>query len=452
MTRRLLAVLLSVLPALAAGQGVRVSGVSSAQLVELRPLVVDSAGVERSGALVNAAPFLQDFTLAAWGLAQGLSFHANARVRTQLASDGLVYPGANDRFDLLDAYAELERSWGRARLGRQWVMGGLGAYDFDGASLVLRRGRLSAEGWGGRALAAGLFESHTSAELAAVESRPPDQDGYVAGGRVRLRPGPRSTMTLQYQRVLVADRSGLYSERAAFDASHQANGAVVDLALAYDFAGAAWNEVRARLGTAKLSGVGYSVEVRHSRPFFELWTIWGAFAPVGFDEARATVDWRPRATAVSFGLHGGYRRYGESNAGLDLRTNGWRAGADASWFGEGALSLSGSYDVDIGFGASRSDGRARVRWTSPSGATIGVEGSALQNIYEFRLGTGRVFGAAVDGAVSLSSDVRFVCDAGVYRHARSNGALGPDWTQRRASARLEWTLGRDPGVVRGKAP
>src|SRR3970282_167458 len=90
---------------------------------------------------------------------RGGSRRGSAFTRT-LACDGLVYPGATDRFDLLDAYAELERSWGRARIGRQWVMGGLGAYDFDGASLVLRRGRLSAEGWGGRALAGGPVAGH----------------------------------------------------------------------------------------------------------------------------------------------------------------------------------------------------------------------------------------------------------------------------------------------------
>src|ERR1019366_209567 len=149
-TRRIaLALLLS--PALLAAQGMRISGVTSAQFVELRPLLIDSAGVQSSGALVHAAPFIQDLTLTAWGLGEGLSVHANARVLTQLAGDGLVYPGANDHVQLLDAYAELARSSWRARLGRQWVGGGLGAYDFDGASGLIRRGEFSAEGWGGGA-------------------------------------------------------------------------------------------------------------------------------------------------------------------------------------------------------------------------------------------------------------------------------------------------------------
>jgi hypothetical protein len=445
--------LLAAWPALLAAQGMRVTGVTSAQFVELRPLLIDSAGVQSSGALVSAAPFLQDFTLAAWGLREGLSVHASARVRTQLSGDRLVYPRSDDHFDLLDAYAELDRASWRGRLGRQWIAGGLGAYDFDGASALLRRGSYVVEGWGGRALAAGLFDTHTSAELAAVEDRPPDQDGYVFGGRVRARPTAYTSATLTYQRVVVADRSGLYSERAALDASTRARGMAVDLALAYDAATGAWNEARVRLGTAGLRTVGISAELRHEQPFFELWTIWGAFAPVGFNEVRSTIDWRPRRWPVSLSAHGGYRRYAETNAnGPDLRTNGWRAGADLNVLGTGALSGSASYDVDIGFGASRSDVRAGVRWAASDDLSLGVDGSALQNIYEFRLGTGRVFGASVDGRARLTSDVHLTFDAGLYRNILTNGATGPDWTQRRASLRLEWTVGRDPGVGAGKAP
>jgi len=44
-----------------------------------------------------------------------------------------------------------------------------------------------------------------------------------------------------------------------------------------------------------------------------------------------------------------------------------------------------------------------------------------------------------------------VMDAGLYQHTLTNGAPGPDWTQRRGSVRVEWMLGRDPGMG-GKAP
>ncbi len=470
-------------PALLAAQGVRITGVTSTQLIELRRLVLDSAdastiagtgewrttaeGVpalcpatsafctfERSGERVSAAPVLQDLTIAAWGWREGFSMHANVRARGQLWSrEGFMYPRANDRFDALEAYAELDRSAWRARLGRQWITGGLGAYVFDGGNALLRRDAFSLEGWGGRALVAGLAEPYTSEQLAAVDNLPPPENGYVFGGRARYRPNPLAAAAVMYQRVILADRSGLYSERASLDAStRQFSAVAVDLGLNYDFSTGAWNEARLRVGTGLGRTLGYSLEVRHSRPFFELWTIWGAFAPVGFDEERATVNWMPRGSPFSLALRGAYRTYADADAGFTLRTNGWRAGGDVAWQGASPLSAFGSYDVDIGSGAASTDVRTGVRWSATDAYALGADLSVTQNIYEYRVGTGRIYGAGLDGSVRLAPDVRLVLGAALYQHTLTNGAPGPDWTQRRAAARFEWTVGRDPGMPAGSAP
>ncbi|HEX8945372.1 MAG TPA: hypothetical protein VF785_19700 [Gemmatimonadaceae bacterium] len=463
------------IPAILGAQGLRISGVTTMQLVELRPLVLDSlaaslvpgtgesrtvAGVpavcsvssafcqfERSGNRVSATPVLQDVTIAGWGWVEGLSFHGDVRARTQLSGDAaFVYPLTDDHLELLDAYAQLDRDTWQGRLGRQWVTGSLGAYAFDGANALWRHDALTLEGWSGRALVAGLNEPYTSAQLAAIDNTPPQQNGYLFGARARYRPDPLTAAALTYQRVLVADRSGLYSERASLDASTRQFSAALDLGLNYDFATGDWNEARLRVGTGGTGPLGYSIEARHSRPFFELWTIWGAFSPVGFDEARATVDWRPSTSQFSYSLRGAYRKYGASNTGISLRTNGWRAGGDARWQGEGALSAYGSYDVDIGSGAANTDVRAGGRWLAASGLSFGADLMMTQNIYEFRIGTGRIYGASLDGAVPITPDVRLVVDGGLYQHMLTNGAPGPDWTQRRASVRIEWMLGRDPGM------
>jgi hypothetical protein len=452
------------------------------QLVELRLLVADSiassavpgtgewrttaGGVpaicpvtsafcqfERSGNRVSAAPVLQDLSVAAWGWGEGLSFHADLRGRTQLGgSTDFLYPRAGDHFDAVDAYAELDRATWRGRLGRQWVTGGLGAYSFDGADAFVRHDQFTFEGWSGRALLSGLNEPHTSAQLAAVDNLPPQQDGYLFGARARFRSAGLTTAALTYQRVLLADRSGLYSERAAFDASSRELGAAIDLGLTYDFATGNWNEARLRIGAGGGGSLGYSVEARHSRPFFELWTIWGAFSPVGFDEGLATVDWKPRASQFSYSVRGAYRKYAETNAQMTLRTNGWRVGGDARWQGTGALSAFGSYDVDVGSGAANTDVRAGGRWMASSDLSFGVDAMVTQNIYEFRVGTGRIYGASFDGAVRVAPDVQVVLGAGLYQHTLTNGAPGPDWTQRRASVRIEWTLGRDPGMTAARIP
>lgn len=461
----------------ASAQGIRVSGVTSVQMLELRELVTDSVpastlsgtgewrsgpnGVpalcttgyawcrfERSGDRLSAAPMLQDLTVAAWGWTEGLSFHADVRARTQLGDSRYTWPRSDDHFSVLDAYAELERGDWRSRLGRQWTMGGLGAYDYDGADVLWRHDALSVEGWTGRALLAGLGEPYTSSQLAAVEPIPPTNNGWIVGARTRFRPDALTAATLLYQRVLVGDRSGVYSERAALDASTHRFGAQFELGAAYDFASGEWNDARLRVGRANLfKSVGGSFEVRHSRPFFELWTIWGAFAPVGYDEVRGTLDWHAPSMPVTVSLRGAYRQHEQAFALEDLRRNGWRAGGDVAWLASDEFSANASYDVDIGSGGTSEDVRAGARWNRPSGLMLGLEASATQNIYEFRVGTGRIFGALLTGALPIGPDVRVVGDAGLYQHALSNGAAGPDWTQRRFALRLEWTVGRDPGAA-----
>ena len=140
--------------------------------------------------------------------------------------------------------------------------------------------------------------------------------------------------------------------------------AALDLGLNYDFATGDWNEARLRAGIGEAPGVGYSVEARHSRPFFELWTIWGAFSPVGFDEGRATVDWRPRGFTFLISLHGAYRKYAETNAGSICARMAGAPAATRAGTGAARCPPIGSYDVDIGSGAADTDVRAGVRWAA----------------------------------------------------------------------------------------
>jgi hypothetical protein len=474
--RRFFALVLALLPVPLGAQGFRVSGVTLMQLIELRPLAIDSApastfpgtgqirttpdGVpafcsqtsnycqfERSGNPVSIGPVMQDLTFAGWGLMEGLSFRGDLRARGEIGNDStFVFPRYNDHFDVLDAYAQLDRSSWQARLGRQWVMNGLGAYDLDGGDLLVRRDAYSLEGWAGRALVEGLQEPYTTSQLAAVDNLPPQQNGYIFGARARFRPDPLSAAALTYQRVLIADRSGLYSERAAFDASTRRFGPALDLDLTYDLATGDWNEARLRVGTANVGVYNGWIEARHSRPFFELCTIWGAFSPVGFDEARANFDWRPKTAPIDVTLFGGYQQYAPTNTGISLRTNGWRAGGDATWLGSHSVVASASYAVDIGSGAAGTDIRANIRWIPSSTLSFGAEGILTQNIYEFRVGTGRIYGFVGDVSYFVRQDVRVVADAGLYQHILTNGAPGPDWSQRRASMRFEFMMGRDPGL------
>lgn len=466
----------------AAAQGVRISGTTWLQSIDLRPLRQDSVlasqasgtGLVRraadgqlvqcpqgaaycyfatSGARETTNPLLQDLSIAAWGLGEGISAHAHLRARASLGGERALWPRLDDHFDALEAYVQVDRRSGRARLGRLWATSGLGAYNFDGAALMLRRGANTIEAFGGRALVQGLNEPYTSAEIGAVDDLPPEDQGYLIGVRLRARPTDLSAISAAYQRVIFADRSSLYSERVALDGMTRVAGVALDASVTYDVAGEILNEARLRAARRLPLGLDGAIEGRRHRPFFELWTIWGAFAPIGFDEGRAELSWQAAGERLQLTANGGYRRYAEDHAGvnsLPLRADGWRAGIDATWLASEQLTASASYATDIGFGASRTDVSGGVRWTPHERVAVGATVSGFQSIYEFRVGTGRVVGGTLNGAVRLTPDFRIAFEGGVYRHRLTNDAPGTDWSQRRASLRLEWVVGSEPGMTGGR--
>jgi len=113
----------ALLPGLLAAQGVRISGVSSFQFVDLRPFDLTTG---RQTEKQYAAPLLQDLLVSGWGLGEGIRFHAHLRFRDQLGGTRGLWPRSDDSFDALEAYAEPARGALRARLGRQLTSNGFG--------------------------------------------------------------------------------------------------------------------------------------------------------------------------------------------------------------------------------------------------------------------------------------------------------------------------------------
>ena len=458
-------------------QAVRMTGTTSLQAVDIRPLVEDSVPIglatgsgpyrlladgrlvrcidgeafcrfRRSGSRATTMPAMQDLQATAWGFGEGISVHAHLRARGSMSGEDFAWPRADDRFDALAAWVELDRERFRARLGRQWASNGLGLYNFDGASLTWRGSPFSLEGFGGWSLVAGLNEPPTGGALGAIDDLPPDTRGYLMGARASARLGTGRALAAVYQRVLRTDRAGLYSERVAIDGVARAFGATVDASYTHDLAGAQLNEARLRVSRELPARFAATLDLRRHRPFFESWTIWGVFSPVAFDEARGTLGWRSADGQWSADASGARRRYDETNAGLQstpLRTDGWRAGLGGEWSPDARWLVHGDYNVDIGFGASRSDVVTGVRWTPSERASLGANLNALQNIHEFRVGTGRVFGVGLDGSLRLTRESRLVVDGALYSHRPSRNAPSTDWSQRRVAIRLEWTVGSDPG-------
>ena len=90
--------------------------------------------------------------------------------------------------------------------------------------------------------------------------------------------------TFNYGWDSFSDRAGLHSERAALDAVVRRGWATVEGSVEVDLAVRTVNEALLRGWVTPWPALGVGVYGRRYRPFFELWTIWGAFNPVGFDE------------------------------------------------------------------------------------------------------------------------------------------------------------------------
>jgi hypothetical protein len=459
----------------AAAQGVVVRGASSAQYIELQPLVLDSvryaatdsawgiyrrtsSGIlARCDALNNFCSYFrsagrnslvamtQDLDVTAWGFGEGISVHAQLRARAAAGDARELWPQATQRFDAIDAYIELERAAFRARAGRQWVTSSLGVFNFDGASLLLRpSSALTAELYGGGTLVQGLNRALDANALAPIEDLPPVDGAYVLGATAQFRPSPLGGVRLQYQREIRRDRGVLYSERFGANAEMRTGRAMWSGELTRDLAQGQFNDLSLAFRRTLPLSTAVRVEVRRYVPYFDLWTIWGAFSPVGYSEARGTLDWAPAGSRVALGVSGGRRSYDDTETGvafLPLRTDGWRVGGTASLRAAERWTLNGSYNMDINFGASSSDEDLALRWTPSDALTLGLRGLAFQNIYEFQIGTGRVVGGGGEIGWRLFPDVRLVADALLYRHTGNNAPQQVDWNQRRGTFRLEWTLG-----------
>lgn len=473
----------AVWPASGSAQSVRVTGTTTFQYVEVRPLVNDSVPVAdvtgegllrfsedgrlvrcadttgickftRSGNPVSTVPATQDISLSVWGVGQGIRGYARVRGRGVLFGEDGLWPRSDDDHDVLVAYAEIDRGPIRMRVGRQWKVSGLGYYNFDGGSALVRRGGLVLEAFAGWSLARGLNEPRTSESLEAIESFAPEARGHIFGGQLSYRPRVGTAVTVLYQREIRADRAGLFSERVAVDAVMRRGRGSVEGSLEVDLALRTVNEAQVRAWLVPWPQLGVGVYGRRYRPFFELWTIWGAFSPVGFDEFGGNALWSVAGGASTIEVRAARRKYHETDASSTfgpVRSTGWNVGVTGSTLLGGQWLVQGGLRTDIGFGAAKDNGYVRVRRQFNDGTLVGVHLQAFQRIYEFRVDEGTVVGVGGDVSVRMGPRARISGSLTTYRHMVGDASPGVDWSQLRGSLRLAWTMGTEPAVsaVRG---
>jgi len=476
----LLAALL--LPSPSAGQGLGVNGRARTYVsyVQVRELVQDSvlaAAVPgegsqrtlddgtrvtcaedwcrfyRSGSDVGMVPFLQDFELNAWSGITGLRGYAHVRFR-QPYGDGDYWPQMDNDIEALSAYLEYRRSNYMVKAGRIWESTALGFYNYDGGSVQVRLPtQLDVNLYGGLSLVRGLNEPYHSELIEAVEPLNPREDAYLFGFHTRWRPSPKLAASFTYQRESTTQSSLLYSERIAGSARLMVRRASMDVELKYDLATQNTNLARLAVGVPIGSGLRASAEVKKYLPFFELWTIWGAFSPVGFNEGRARLDWTSPAGRFSARAYGSYRQYQDTGiddltGGQAIRDDAWRLAAGGRYAFGNDLILDAEYRHDVGYGASRSGGDASLQKTFARGKYLGLRGTAFESFSEFRVGSGRVVGGGIQGAMPLGA-ANVQASAMFYKHQASDQPRILDLNQARLNFILEIPIGGDPGMARG---
>jgi hypothetical protein len=462
----------------ASAQEVRMTGVTSFRYVEVRPFIQDSVlagdaqgtgfyrqspdgGVvrcvtgdpfcrgTRPGQVTSTVPIVQDLELNAWGFGEGVRLHAQGRGRTALGDSPGLWPQADERFDLLAAFAELDREAVRVRAGRQWTTSGLGFYNFDGLAVAVRPVTgLSVEGMVGRSLVRGLNEPRTGGALAAIDDLAPVEPGIMLSSEVRYRPSNRLSLAALYHRDIRRDRAGLYSELAGAHGVYRFGAASVEASLERNQATGQLNEGRLRVRTPPLGSTVVTGEVRRYRPYFELWTIWGAFSPVGFDQGRVDVAWTPGGRSMLLRGEASYRSYhdpGTDGSVGNFRTDGWGLGVDGTWFARPQWRAEGGYRLEVSFGSTRSEGYAGVRRLLGDRGQLSVNGLAFQRLYEFRLDEGVVVGLGGDASFRTWDRGRVTGGLSAYRHLDRGTQVQMDWTQLRGHLRMEWTIGTEPG-------
>jgi hypothetical protein len=389
----------------------------------------------------------QDLSLIAWPGIRGLA--ANIHLRGRYGTDDF-WPRSGQDLEAITAYVSYDRADFSFRGGRLARTSGLGYYNFDGGS-VLWRGvePLRIEVFGGWSLARGLNAPRDGDLLRDADDFAPDKRARLAGFDVNARLGNTVSGTFTYQREIRTDQAALYTERMAFDARALIERVTVDFSADYDLAYDEFNEVLLRASAPIAAGVRLVGYTRHYEPYFELWTIWGAFTPVGYTEGGGTVLWSVPGTTLSLEGGGAYRSYEETDAGADFlrfEEDGWRAHGRAryehkEWFADGI------YHAERGSGAARYGGDLRVGYEFGPGTYLAVRGSSTQTFNEFRLGEQITSGGGVEGAWRMG-DISLTGSLSGYSLSFDRARVS-DWTQTRGYLGLAYRFGSDIGGQEG---
>lgn len=397
------------------------------------------------GPILRGIPWVSHGDLSAWGFGvRGLSLRASGRWATDLG-DGTTWPGTEPAVELVEGYLEYARERLTARVGRQFLTSRLGAYGLDGGHATVRdllRGlELTAyAGWG---LARGVSLPVTDAALNPLQDFQPRDRQVVAGAEAALTSRIVDARA-EYRREVDPAVDYFVSERAA------ASLAIRPLATLGISGGAEYDLAFGHVGSADFAvnwiGRGFTLGGgwRRYRPFFDLWTIWGAFSPVAHHTVHASGSVNPVRNLT---LHArGERFQFEDTEALtpitDVEDRGWRIKGGAGWAPDSHWHLEAGYHEEFGPGASSRGIDLRATWLPSSALWFTAHGARMKRPLELRYSDADLTVIGVDAEYRPNPRWRLGVQAARWQEERDRpDASALDWNQVRLAARVTLLFG-----------
>ena len=406
----------------------------------------------RAGPKLTSGPLVSYADVTVWGVGvPGLSVRGNARWGTDLSADN-VWPGTTPAVQLLEGYAEYATGRLTGRLGRQHVTGRLGWTGIDGAALTVRSARhgLEVTGYGGWGLARAIDVPITSPSLDPLDDFQLPQRHVTAGAAIGWRHRV-ADLRAEYRREVDRSADAFISERAALTAVvRPLNRVMVTGAAEYDLAQGWWgtSDLTVRYDSPR---VGADAGVRRYRPYFELWTIWGAFSPVPYTAIDGSVSVAPLS---GLRLRAGGERYWFDDTGAEtglatFEEDGWRLSLSGTVLATPTLTLDAGYHEEFGPGASSQSWDARATWLPTPAISLAAFGSTMVRPLELRFDEAHVDAVGAEAAYRVSPRLELALAGAQYFEDRRRPDAGAfDWDQFRLQARVTWIFGSDPDRLR----
>jgi hypothetical protein len=403
----------------------------------------------RTGAIQRARPAVVAMSGTVWGLGvPGLSLRADARVALDLG-ESETWPGTEPALQVLEGYAEYAMERITGRVGRQVYTSRLGFTGFDGArgTARLAGGRIELDGYLGWGLGRGSALPVTSAALNPLDDFQPRQRQLVAGAAFgwnhRL-----GTARLDYQREVDPRSDYFVSERAVLATTLALPSRVaLELGAEYDIALAQWGSGDATLRYSRRR-LAVSAGYHRYRPHFELWTIWGAFSPVGYSGVNATIALSP-VPGLSFRARGARHWFEETETETPLvavEDRGWQVALGASYSVSANLLVTADHSTEFGPGGSSASLGGGMTYLPHPALTLALQGGRLNRPLEFRFDEATLYHVGVEANWQLSERWRGSLGATRFFEERDRpDAAAFDWGQTRITARLSFLLGSDAG-------